>query len=85
MNNFTEEEKLQIIKLVDKAEEHFFKYISFCEKIEELLDEKNPDEKHFVKDLLYLMGDGVCVHYESPDHKTPLDIPILSYLKGNRQ
>lgn len=85
MNKFTEEEKRQIYKFVDEAEKHFFKYISFCEKIEELLDEKNPDESCFIKDLLYQMGDGICVCYENPEYPAPLNIPLSDYLKGGRR
>ena len=85
MNKFTEEEKQQLIRFADKAEEHFFKYVSFCEKIAVLLDEKNPDEKHFMKDVLYQMSDGICVRYEEPDFKIAANIPILHYLDGNRQ
>lgn len=85
MNKFTEKEKIQILRFVDKAEEYFFKYTSFCEKIEKLLDEKNPDERHFVKDLLYQMSDGICVCYENSEHYAPINIPILDYLDGSRQ
>lgn len=50
MNKFTKEEEKQIIRLVDKAEELYFKYVNVCEKIEEILNDKNPQEKDFVKE-----------------------------------
>lgn len=85
MNRFTEEEKRQIIKFVDKAEKYFFKYLSFCGKIEAFLDEKNPDERHFIKDLLYQMSDGLCVCYENSEYCAPVNIPIIDYIDGSRQ
>lgn len=84
MNKFTEEEKIQILRLVDKAEQHFFKYRTFCEKITQLLDEKNSDESFCVKDLLYQMSDGLSVCYENSE-KYPINIPILDYLDGSRK
>lgn len=84
MNKFTEEEKRQVLRLADKAEQYFFKYRSFCEKIAQLLDEKNPDERQFIKDLLYQMSDGLCVCYENSEHYVPINIPISDYLDGSR-
>ncbi len=84
MNKFSEEEKIQILKLVDEAENYFFKYVSVCEKIEEILNDKNPDEKDFVKDVLYQMSDGICVCCENPESCAPVNIPILDYLEGKR-
>lgn len=84
MNKFTEEEKIQVMRLVNKAETYFFKYRSICEKIARLLGEKNPDESSSVKDLLYQTSDGVCVCYEDSEHFVPANIPILDYLDGSR-
>lgn len=84
MNKFTREEKEQIIRLACKAEDFFFKYLEFCEKIEELLNDKNPNEKDFVKEILYQMSDGVCVSYEKPEDRVPVNIPVLTYIRGDR-
>lgn len=83
MNKFTEEEKRQVLRLADKAEQYFFKYRSYCEKIARLLEEKNPDERQFA-DLLYQMSDGFCVCYENSEHYAPINISISDYLDGSR-
>lgn len=86
MNKFSEEEKRQVLRLADKAEQYFFKYRSFCEKIAQLLNEKNPDERQFITDfLLYQMSDGLCVCYENSEYYAPINIPISDYLDGSRK
>ncbi len=85
MNKFTKEEEKQIIRCIDKAEELYFKYVNACEKVEEILNAKNPQEKDFVKEVLYQMSDGICVCYEAPDFNIAANIPILRYIDGERQ
>lgn len=84
MNNFTPEEKKQIDILAYKAEDLFFKYLKTCEQIETLLNNKNPDEEENLHEVLYQMGDGICVAYSDNDSNVDNNIPIARYIKGDR-
>ncbi len=86
MNKFSEEEKIQILKLADEAEGYFFKYVSVCEKIEEILNDKNPEEKDFMKEVFYSLDEGnLCVNYNlSANVYLGKAIPVISYMDGSR-
>lgn len=84
MRQFTTEEKEKIRRLADKAEHDFFQYLKTCEQIETLLNDKNPDEEESLHDVLYQMGDGICVSYSDEDSGVDNNIPIERYIKGNR-
>jgi len=86
MNKFTKEEKEEIIRLADKAEELYFKYINTCEKIEEILKDKNPQEKDFVREVFYSLDDGrLCVNYSTQDDVySGKAIPLAKYIDGVR-
>lgn len=85
MQDFTQEEKKMIDKLTYKAEDLFFKYLKTCEQIEALLNLKNPEEEERVHEVLYQMGDGICVAYSDEDNlNVDNNIPIARYIKGER-
>ena len=84
MNNFKPEEKKQIDILTYKAEDLFFKYLKTCEQIETLLNNKNPDEEENLHDVLYQMGDGICVVYSESNSNVDNNIPIERYILGDR-
>lgn len=84
MRQFTPKEKEKIRQLVDKAEHDFFQYLRTCEQIEKLLNDKNPDEEENLHEVLYQMGDGICVAYSNENANVDNNIPIEMYIKGNR-
>lgn len=82
MNKFTEEEEFQLIKLMDEAEALYFRYVASCEKIEEFLNDKNPEEKDFMKEVFYSLDDQcLCVSYNRSDNVyLGKAIPIFRYI-----
>ena len=84
MRDFTPEEKKQIDILTYKAEDLFFKYLKTCEQIETLLNNKNPDEEENLHEVLYQMGDGICVACSESNSNVDNNIPIARYIKGDR-
>ncbi len=85
MNCFTVEEKELLDKLVDKAENSFFSYLRICEQIESLLIQKNPEEESQIHEVLYQMGDGICVSYSGEDElDADNNIPVARFINGER-
>lgn len=100
MNRFSKEEEFQLIKFTDEAEALylryvascekeevlFFRYEALCEKIEEFLNNKNPEEKDFMRVVFYSFDDHcLCVSYNcSDDVYFGKVIPLFRYIEGER-
>ncbi len=86
MNKFTKEEKEEITRLAIKTEDMYFKYIRDCEEIENILKDKNPQEKDFVREVFYSIDDSrLCVSYNLHDNDyLGKAIPLSKYIDGVR-
>ena len=75
----TDGQKLEILSLVNKAEEVFNSYRIICENIHNLIKEYKGED---VNDVLYQPSDGIVVAVESKEEIWIDDeIPIRDFIK----
>ena len=77
----TAQEKKQILKLAEKAEDLFLQHRNVCQELEHELDKYSKLE---VLEVLYQMSDGLVV--ETPhigwESSCPENIPIKLFVEG---